>query len=74
VVNIWIIAWLDAQDERSLLISIITVGEIEKGIIKLRRDDLDRSHKLAVWLGQVEQRFAERTLPLDVPICALERI
>ncbi len=63
-----VIAWLDAQDERRLLISVITVGEIEKGIIKLRRDDPNRSHKLAVWLGKVEQRFAERTLPLDVPI------
>lgn len=63
-----VIAWLDAQDERSLLISVITVGEIEKGIIKLRRADPNRSHKLTAWLGKVEQRFAERILPLDVPI------
>lgn len=63
-----VIAWLDAQDERRLFISVITLGEIEKGIVKLRRDDPNRSHKLAVWLSKVEQRFAGRILPLDVPI------
>ncbi len=60
-----VIAWLDEQDEASLFISVITLGEIEKGILKLRVSDLRRSQKLTAWLGKVEQRFAGRTLPLD---------
>ncbi len=59
------IDWLDEQDETSLFISAITLGEIEKGILKLRTSDLRRSQKLTAWLGKVEQRFAERILPLD---------
>lgn len=59
------IAWLDEQDETSLFISVITLGEIEKGILKLRATDPRRSQKLTAWLGKVEQRFANRILPLD---------
>ena len=60
-----VIAWLDEQDETSLFISVISLGEIEKGILKLRASDRRRSQKLTAWLGKVEQRFAERILPLD---------
>ena len=60
-----VIAWLDEQDEASLFISVITLGEIEKGILKLRASDQSRSQKLTAWLGKVEQRFAGRILSLD---------
>jgi predicted nucleic acid-binding protein len=60
-----VISWLDEQDEASLFISVITLGEIEKGILKLRARDPRRSQKLTAWLGKVEQRFAGRILPLD---------
>ena len=60
-----VIAWIDQQYEASLFISVITLGEIEKGIIKLRASDMRRSQKLIDWLGRVEQRFAGRILPLN---------
>ena len=60
-----VIAWLDEQDETSLFMSVITLGEIEKGILKLRVSDPRRSQKLTAWLGKVEQRFAGRILPFD---------
>ena len=60
-----VIQWLDEQDETSLYLSVISLGEIEKGILKLRAADLRRSQKLTSWLGKIEQRFAGRILPLD---------
>ena len=60
-----VIRWLDEQDESSLFISVISLGEIEKNILKLRASDPRRSQKLTAWLGKVEQRFAGRTLALD---------
>lgn len=60
-----VIAWLDEQDESSLFISVISLGEIEKGILKLRATDPRRSQKLTAWLGKLEQRFAGRILALD---------
>ena len=60
-----VIRWLDEQDESSLFISVISLGKIEKGILKLRASDPRRSPKLTAWLGKVEQRFAGRILPVD---------
>lgn len=60
-----VIGWLDEQDETILFISVISLGEIEKGILKLRTSDPRRAQKLTAWLGKVEQRFAGRILPLD---------
>ncbi len=60
-----VIAWLDDQAEASLFISVISLGEIEKCILKLRATDPRRSQKLTAWLGKLEQRFAGRILPLD---------
>lgn len=60
-----VIRWLDEQDEASLFISVISLGEIDKGILKLRAADPRRSQKLTAWLGKVEQRFAGRILALD---------
>lgn len=60
-----VIAWLDDQDEASLYLSVISLGEIGRGILKLHATDSRRSQKLTVWLGKVEQRFAGRILSLD---------
>ena len=63
-----VIAWLDLQDENGLFVSVISLGEIEKGITKLRAVDAGRAHKLSVWFGQLERRFADRTLAIDRPV------
>ena len=60
-----VIRWLDEQDESRLFISVISLGEIEKGILKLRPADSRRAQKLKVWFGNLESRFAERTLAID---------
>jgi len=60
-----VIQWLDEQDESSLFLSVISLGEIEKGILKLHATDPRRSQKLTAWLGKIEQRFAGRIQPLD---------
>lgn len=60
-----VIDWLDEQDESSLYISVISLGEIEKGIIKLMPGDPRRAQKLTVWLGKLEQRFTGRILLVD---------
>jgi len=60
-----VIAWLDEQDEASLFMSVISLGEMAKGILKLRISDPRRCQKLTAWLSKAEQRFAGRILTLD---------
>jgi predicted nucleic acid-binding protein len=60
-----VIQWLDEQDEDSLFISVVSIGEIEKSLLKLAVIDVARSRRFAAWLGKLEQRFAGRILILD---------
>jgi len=59
-----VIAWLDSIDEEKLFISVITVGEIQRGIERL--PDSHRETELLVWMNNaLLARFAERTIPID---------
>ena len=60
-----VIEWVDAVDEASLFISVITVGEIRKGIARLAHSA--RRGELETWLEMdLLGRFANRILPFDV--------
>jgi toxin FitB len=57
-------AWIDSTDETLLYLSVLTLGEIRKGIGLLR--DASRRVVLEAWLdSDLILRFAERILPID---------
>ncbi len=43
----------------------LSLAELERGVIRLRAQDPVRARRLALWLGKLQRRFAERSLPLD---------
>jgi predicted nucleic acid-binding protein len=60
-----VLKWLDERDEQSLFLSILTLGELQKGISKLstgvRKDDLQ------AWIEHdLIERFEGRILDLDL--------
>lgn len=56
--------WLDSIDEELLCLSVLTLGEIRKGITTLT--DPARKIKLEAWLsGNLLARFESRILPID---------
>jgi len=60
-----VIAWLDEQDEHSLFLSVLTLGELQKGISKL--PDGPSKNDLQFWAGHdLVDRFAGRILDLDL--------
>ncbi len=61
-----VIDWLDAQIEESLFLSVVTIGEIQKGISRLPASK--RQAELEVWLEDLIYRYDERILPLDVRV------
>lgn len=63
-----VIQWLDEQQEASLFISVLSIGEIKKGIIKIQYQQPQRYQKLTVWLQTVELRFSKRIINLDYNI------
>ena len=62
-------AWAETVNPSNLYISVITVLEIETGVILMERRDPYRSAVLRRWLdSHVMPAFSERILPIDTPI------
>jgi predicted nucleic acid-binding protein len=49
-------------------ISVMTLGEIRKGVESSRRKDLAKAHVLERWLKELELSFEERILPISAEI------
>lgn len=66
-------AWVGAQRAGDLFLSVITILEIEIGILALRRRDTGQAEVLQRWFEQaVLTGFAGRILPLD--LAAVRRV
>ena len=62
-----VVAWIDVIDEERLFLSVITIGEIRKGISKL--GDSRRRNTLQDWLDrELCVRFQDRILVIDMPV------
>jgi tRNA(fMet)-specific endonuclease VapC len=62
-----VIDWVDQLEEMQIYLSVVTIGEICKGIAKLT--DSQRKNELTHWLHQeLLARFADRILPIDVEV------
>lgn len=66
--NSQVIDWLDGQEEAGLLISILSIAEIRKGIIRITDSQPNRANKLRIWVEKLQTRFIDRILPLDEEI------
>ncbi|MFZ5807499.1 MAG: type II toxin-antitoxin system VapC family toxin [Verrucomicrobiota bacterium] len=62
-----ILRWIDSQNESNLYLSVITIGEIEKGVAKL--SDSKKKRRIRHWLEKdLRQRFQNRILPISEEI------
>ena len=62
-----VVTWLDSRDEESLFLSVLTMGELQKGVSKL--PDNDRKETLQNWIeSDLTERFAGRILDVNLGI------
>jgi predicted nucleic acid-binding protein len=62
-----VMTWIEATDESLLYLSVLTLGEIRKGIAFLSHST--RRVALEAWLDHdLALRFADRILPIDQPV------
>ena len=59
--------WLARQEERSLFVSVVTLGEIEDGVHRQLRRNPPYGRELGAWLDQVITGFGSRILAFEVP-------
>lgn len=63
-----LVAWLGAVPESSLFLSVVTIGEVEKGIAGVASRDEAFASRLEAWRDAVLRGFADRILGIDVRI------
>jgi predicted nucleic acid-binding protein len=61
-------AWVGDVEDFDLHLSVLTLGEIRKGIELLRGRDPAQAEVFASWLGELHIRFADRILSIDAHI------
>jgi predicted nucleic acid-binding protein len=61
-----VVAWFERQRTTELFLSVISVGEIERGIARRRATDPGFADALAAWLDRVLTLYGERVVPFDL--------
>jgi len=59
--------WIGRQRSSDLFLSVISIGEIERGIALQRGKDPNFAAMLAIWLDQVLTVYSDRVLLFDLP-------
>lgn len=63
--NPGVASWFEEASSEDLYLSVLTLGELRKGIESLRRRDAPTARALEAWLLEVESAYSERILPVD---------
>jgi predicted nucleic acid-binding protein len=63
-----LVGWLQHVRPTDLYLSVVTIGEVEKGIARQQRRDPAFAERLAAWLDGVLRYYATRILAVDVNV------
>jgi predicted nucleic acid-binding protein len=64
-------AWFAAVDDDELFLSVLVIGEMQRGADRVRRRDPKGAVALDRWLGNITATYADRILPVTLPIARL---
>jgi toxin FitB len=60
--------WFAQNRTAEIYLSVVTIGEIERGITRQKPVDPEFAHSLTAWLETVITRYGQRILPLTANI------
>jgi len=69
--NTDVMAFLARAESASLFLSVLSLGELRKGVEAKRRTDPAIGLQLATWVDGIETTFADRVLTVDAPTARL---
>jgi toxin FitB len=52
-----VLAWLNSQQEEQLFLSAVTLGELQGGVERTRRQDTVKADEIESWLDQVSPSY-----------------
>lgn len=63
-----VVRWFSTRDPSSLFISALTIGEIERGIVRQRVQDVTFAAALSSWLERLLADYGDRIVSVDLRI------
>lgn len=66
-----VISFLESADSSCLYISVLTLGELRKGVAKKQREDPVMAKRLADWAEGLELSFADRIIGIDAAMARM---
>ena len=67
--NVSVVAWLSSVDATTFYLSVVTLMELELGILRIERRDPGQGARLRSWMdGHILPEFSERTLSIDTRV------
>jgi len=60
--------WLSDKSDSELFISVVSIGEVAKGVAQQYKRDEVFAGMLRQWLDKLLLLYGERILPVDIPI------
>ena len=61
-----LVAWFEGRRSADLYLSVVSIGEVERGIAQQERRDPAFARALALWLDGVLALYGDHVLPVDV--------
>jgi predicted nucleic acid-binding protein len=62
------VRWLRDKSADSLFLSVVTIGEIERGIFRQRKVNPVFAEALGAWLDRTVDIYGDRILPVDTTV------
>ncbi len=66
-----VFAWLQDVAPNELFLSVLTIGELARGIAKRRRTDPAAAASLAHWLAGIDTLYGDRIVPIDTAVATV---
>jgi toxin FitB len=58
-----VVAWINHQQDKQLFLSAVTLGELQAGIERMRRQDAAKAREIELWADQLAASY--QILPMD---------
>lgn len=61
-------AWFASVPSQALFLSVLVVGEIRQGVVRLERRDQAQAARIANWLETLKTHYGERIVPVSATV------
>jgi toxin FitB len=61
-------SWISSVPAGDLYLSVLVIGEVRRGVERLKRRDPEQAAVYEAWLGAVLHDYADRILPVDARV------